>query len=272
MTDLSIEQALFEGDILRARSTKFADAWLPLAIDLCKGFGSPPPDLACPEALFARPFGATSVAIVNVLWPRIRALALGLELYCHLHDPFAIAERFPPDWDARGSLPDLAWPPEPLPRRTVAMLDNVLKNGDGPFLLGASQTLVDGGKICLQLPAADPKLFRDLWALLPDSVRRSIWPATFAFRNDLGFDLLAIPALPEGGLPGYLDDERARDYPESRYERHLQIAIESNDQPMLDKLLARKSTSEMIRLALIIIAVAFGAAGLLRVLSALRVI
>jgi hypothetical protein len=272
MTDLSIEQALFEGDVLRARSTKFADAWLPMAMALCKGFGSPPPDMACPEALFARPFGAASVAIVQVFWPRIRVLVLGRELYHLLHDPFAIAERFPPDCGARGSLPDLSWPPEPLPRRTVAMLDNILKNGDGPFLLGASQTLVDGGKICLQLPVPDPKRFRDLWAMLPDSVRRSIWPATFAFNNALGFDLLAMPALPKGGLHGYLDDEHARDYPDSRYERHLQMAIESNDQPMLDKLLARKTTSEMIRLALIIIAVAFGAAVLMRVLSIFRVI
>jgi hypothetical protein len=271
MIDLSIEQALFEGDAVRARSGKFADAWLPPAVALCKGFGSPP-DSSCPQALFARPFGPSLVAIVQVLWPRFRVLVLGRELYRQLHDPFAIAERFPPDWEARGSLPDLAWPPEPLPRRTVAMLDAILKHGDGPFLLGASQTVVDGGKIVLQRPVPDEKLFRDLWATLPDSVRRSIWPATFAFGNELGFDLLAMPAIPEGGLTGYLDENQARDYPDSRYERHLQVAIESNDQPMLDKLLARKTTSEMIRLALIIICVAFGAAALLRVLSALRVI
>ncbi len=271
MTDLSIEQALFEGDVLRARSTRFADAWLPQAAALCKGFGSPP-DSAPPQALFARPFGPASVAIVRVVWPRFHFLVLGRELYRHLHDPFAIAERFPPDWEARGSLPDLTWPPEPLPKRTVAMLDNVLKHGDGPFLLGASQTLVDGGKIILQRPAPDEKLFRDLWAMLPDSVRRSIWPATFVFSNELGFDLLAMPAIPEGGLTGYLNENQARDYPDSRYERHLQVAIESNDQPMLDKLLARKTTSEMIRLALIMIGVALGAAVLIRVLSAFRMI
>jgi hypothetical protein len=272
MTDLSIEHALIEGDALIARSTKFADEWLPSTMALCKGFGSPPSDTACPEALFAQPFRTASIAIVQVSWPRFRVLVLGRELYRHLHDPFAIADRYPPDWEARGSVPDLTWPAEPLPRRTVAMLDAVMKNGDGPFLLGASQTLVDGGKICLKLPVPDQKLFRDLWALLPSSVRRSIWPATFAFSNELRFDLLAMPALPEGGLREYFDDERARDYPDCRYERNLQLAIESNDQPALDKLLARKTTNEMIRLLLIIIAVALGGAMLIRVLSVCRVI
>ena len=272
MTDLSIDQALFDGDALRARSAKFADDWLPGITAMCQEIGTPSPDVACPEALFARPFGPALVAIVQVAWPRFRVLVLGRELYYHLHDPFAIAERFPPDWNARGSLPDLAWPPEPLPKRTVAMLEAILKQGDGPLLLGAAQALVDGGKIVLQRPEPANKLLRDLWALLPDSVRRSIWPATFTFRNDLGFDVLAMPSIPEGRISGYLDEAQVLDYPDSRYERHLQIAIESNDQPMLDKLLARKSTGDMIKLALIIIAVSVGLTVLVRVLLALRVI
>jgi hypothetical protein len=197
---------------------------------------------------------------------------LGRELYYHLHDPFASAQRYPSDWQARGSLPELDWPPEPLPKRTVAMLDEVLKHGDGPFLLGASQTLVDGGKIVLQRAVPDEAPVRELWALLPQGVRRGIWPSTFAFCNDLGFDVLVLPALPEGGLPGYLNEEQARDYPDSRYESHLQLAIECNDQHALDRLLSRKSTAEMIRLALILIAMCFGIGGLMKALAILGVL
>jgi hypothetical protein len=272
MTDLTIEQALFENEEIVAHSAGFADAWSPTAANLIRGFGSPPPDSTVLTALLVRPFGRAFVAIVRVSWPRFHFLVLGRELYNLLHDPFAIAERYPPDWHARGSLAALAWPAEPLPKRTVAMLDAVLKNGDGPFLLGASQTLVDGGKIVLQRPEPQERLLRDLWALLPDSVRRSIWPATYVFSNDLGFDLLVMPALPDAGLPGCLGEDQVRDYPDSRYERHLQVAIEAGDQSMLDRLLSRKSTNEMIRLALIIIAVSLGVGAMAKVLSVLHVV
>jgi hypothetical protein len=272
MIDLSIEQALIDGDAVRARSADFADDWLPPAIALCQGIGSPPSAAQLPEALFAKPLNRTSIAVVTVAWPRFRVLVLGRELHDLLHDPFAIAERFPPDWNARGSLPSQVWPAEPLPKRTVAELEAILKHGDGPFLLGSAQALVDGGKIVVTSPEPANKVVRDLWALLPDSVRRAIWPTTFAFNNELDFEILTRPENPEGGLPGYLDEEQARDYPDSRYERYLQIAVEANDQPMLDKVLARKSTSDMIRLALMIIVFAIGLSVLVRVLMALRVI
>ena len=58
-------------------------------------------------------------------------------------DPFAVAERFPPDWQARGPLERLEWPDEPPPRRLVEATQQVLKNGDSPTLLGGVQALVD---------------------------------------------------------------------------------------------------------------------------------
>jgi hypothetical protein len=315
MTDLSIQQALFEGESLRARSAAFTAAWESLALELIRGFGALPAEASGAEALFARPLGAAQVAIVrikgplfsplplrergggegffdrsaprhrepltpnpspaggegNKRGPSAHFLTLPLDLYAHLHDPFAIADRFLPDWTARGSLPELAWPPEPLPKRTVAMLDDLLKHGDGPFLLGAAQALVDGCKIVLERSAPAEKQMRELWALLPASVRRGIWPATFVLRNDLHFDLLAMPALAEGGMPGYLSEDQARDYPDSRYERHLQLAVESGDQAALDHLLSRKSTSEMIKLALMIIAFCFGAGAIAKALTVLGV-
>lgn len=267
MTDLSIQQALFDGEQLRARSAGFAAAWEPLALKLIRGFGPLPANDPIPEALFTRPFGIAHVAVVRVRGLGAHFLILARELYAHLHDPFAIADRLAPDWTARGSLPDLAWPDELLPKRTIAQLDEVLKHGDGPFLLGAAQALVDGCKIVLERSAPAEASMRELWALLPASVRRGIWPATFAVRNDLHFDLLALPALAEGRLPGYLSEDQARDYPDSRYERHLQLAIETSDQPALDRLLSRKNTSEMIQLALIAIGICFAAGAIMKALA-----
>jgi hypothetical protein len=278
MLDFSIAQAIVEGDSLRAQSSNFAEAWRDAVIGLCRGFGRPIGEAVCPEALFAKPIGKERVAIVQVagpperIEPRFRLILISAKLYFHLNDPFAIANRFPPDWEARGSLPDLAWPPEPLPPRTVAQLDDVLKHGDGPFLLGASQALVDSGKIVLQRPAPDPKLLGDLWSLLPHSTRRTIWPATFAFSNDLGFDVVALPNVPSGGVPGYLNEDQARDYPDSGYERQLQIAIEARDQAMLDRLLSRRSSAEALRLALSIVLLAIGALAIFKALTVLKVI
>jgi hypothetical protein len=274
MTELSIAQAVFATEHLRARSHDFAEEWLAAAASMCRAFGQPPVGVEVPAAVFAQPFENNRVAVVQVTGTplRFRFLVLSRHLYNALHDPFAIAERFPPNWDAAGSLPELEWPPEPLPPRTIAQLDDVLKHGDGPFLLGASQALVDSGKILLQRSAPEPKLIRDLWALLPHSTRRAIWPATFAFSLELGFDLLAMPVVPEGDIPGYLSEEQARDYPDSRYERNLQIAIESGDQRMLDRLLARRSSAETLRLALLIVVLSFGIMGIVKALTLLRVI
>jgi hypothetical protein len=59
-----------------------------------------------------------------------------------------------------------------------------------------------------------------------------------------------LPTVPEGGLPGYLTEDQARDYPESRYERELQIAVEAGDQRTVDTLFARRTSSETLRLAI----------------------
>lgn len=278
MVELSIAQGLFEGETLLGKSPGFADEWQAAASEMIRQFGALPPNATCPDALFAKPFGKLHVAVVQVAGPptfpalRFRFLILGQELYGHLGDPFAIAERFIPNWEARGNLPDLDWPPEPLPKRTIAQLDAVLKNGDGPFLLGASQTLVDGGKILLRRDAPENKGVRDLWALLPDSTRRLAWPATFAFANELGFDIVAMPVLPNKGILGYLSEDQTRDYPEGRYERNLQIAIEAGDQRFLDRLLARRSSAEAFRLALVILAVGVGVVLVSRLLVTLGVI
>src|SRR5262245_6034554 len=259
MLDFSIAQALFDGTSLRARSATFLDEWMPEAERICTAYGTAPSGVSCPEVLFALPFGPLHVLVAQVAGPpayntlRFRLLVVGKELYGHLHDPFRIAGQFSPSWDARGELPSLEWPADAGPeRRTVAQLADVLKQND-PFFLGASQTLVDTGRIVLESPEPQPKRIRDLWTLLPDSTRRSCWPATFAFSPEPGFDLLVMPKVPGGRLPGYLDEEQARDYPESRYERTLQVVVEAEDQAALDRLLARRSSAETLRLALYLV-------------------
>lgn len=246
MIPRAIAQAVVGDAGLIARSDDFDEDWRPEVERIVEGFGLPRGTQA-PERLFATPFGRRHVAVVSVAGRRFRFLILPRPLYDAIPDPFAIAERFPPRWD--GPLDSLEWPPEPLPRRTVAQLDAVFKFGDGPLLLGTCQTLVDSGKVAFVRDQPQPALCRDLWNLLPDSTRRATWPATFAYSPALRFDLVVLPALPDGGLPGYLTEGQARDYPESRYERELQTAVEAGDQRAVDTLLARRTSVETLRLA-----------------------
>jgi hypothetical protein len=252
MIPRTIAQALYGDGGLQARSDDFDEAWQPEVQRIIDGFELPA-GVSAPDSLFANPFARRHVAVVSVSGRKFRFLLLPRSLYNVIPDPFAIVDRFPPQWDVSRSLPTLEWPEEPLPRRTIAQLDAIFKHGDGPFLLGACQTLVDGGRIIIQRPAPDAKLVRDLWDLLPDSTRRQTWPATFAYSAALNFGLVILPAIPEGDLRGYLTEDQARDYPESRYERELQIAVEHNDQRTVDRLFARRSSTETLRLAIWIV-------------------
>lgn len=243
----TIAQAIVGDTGLQAHSPDFDDTWRAEVDRIVEGYGLPP-GVSAPDSLFAIPFGRRHVAVVSVSGRRFRFLALPRALYEVIPDPFAIADRFPPKWD--GPLDTLEWPPEPLPKRTVAQLDRIFKHGDGPLLLGVSQTLVDSGRVAIRRDQPDPSLCRDLWNLLPDSTRRATWLATFAYSVALGFGLVVLPAIPESGLRGYLTEDQARDYPESRYERELQTAVEAGDQRTVDTLLARRSSVETLRLAI----------------------
>jgi len=246
MIPRTIAQAVVGDAGLAGWSDDFRDDWRPEVERVVEAFGLPR-GTSAPDCLFAVPFARRHVAVVSVSGRRFRFLILPRKLYDVIPDPFAIAERFPPKWD--GPLDALEWPLEPLPRRTVAQLDQIFKHGEGPLLLGACQTLVDGGRIVLRRDHADPALCRDLWNLLPDSTRRATWPATFAYTRALGFNLVVLPAIPDGALVGYLTEDQARDYPESKYERELQTAVEHNDQRTVDTLLARRTSVETLRLA-----------------------
>ena len=278
--DLSIAQAVViagrSGPSVAAKSDDFAAAWEDAALTTAVRFGRRPAGVACPAAVFAVPVGKGHVAVVQVADRagadaadsplRFRFLVLDRRLYEALGDPFAIADRFPPGWAATGTLPTLAWPPEPLPRRTVALVQEVLKTGDGPLLLGAAQALSDGGRVMLvsKEPAGD--VLRGLWQLLPDRTRAELWPATFAFSTDLGFHAVVVPEPPAAWPVGFLTADQARDYPEGRYELALQIAVEAKNQAELDRLFARRSSADTLRLALYLLAAAMVVAVVSKVL------
>jgi hypothetical protein len=264
----AIEQALFEEHEgspypCRARSQGFVDAWLPEAQRWCAGFGERPPGGTCPSCVFARPLDSDHVAVVQVADQgadpvqrpatlAFRLLVLPRRAYEALGgDPFAIADRFPAPWSARGDLPALAWPEERIPSRTVLDVQRVLqRTPEGPSLLGGAQALVDGSRLVFERPTPDDDLVRGLWTLLPTSTRCRLWPAGFAFGNRLGFDMLVVPHAAGPEYAGYLGEEQAAEYPEGRYELSLQIAAEAGDQKTLDALFARRSRAETWRLGL----------------------
>lgn len=244
-----------------AQSEEFGFELEELALRTAVGFGPRPPGIACPEALFALLADeGNTVFIVQVrdlptdpsvtdplLGFRFIAVDRSVYAYEFAGDPFGIADHFPPDWFTRGRLPDLDGGKVARKKRTIADVQNVLKTGDGPSLLGTTQALIDGGHVAAQRDTPDPAFVRGVWQLLPDRIRAELWPATFAFSPDLRFHLVVLPSPPPAG---YLGEEQAKDYPESRYELALQSAAESGDQAELDRLFARKTSKEVLRLAI----------------------
>ncbi len=249
-----------------ARSPGFDDRWLAEAEQLCTGFGERPAGVACPLAIFARPFGRERVAVVQASDRGTddagRPGALGFyllvlprELYRKLGgDPFFLAQRFPPPWEARGALPPLDGGVEPPPARTVAMLQKVLNVPNSATLLGGVQILLDGGRLVLERGRPDDAILRSLWALLPTRERGELWPASFAFSNAHGFDVLVVPRATDAEYEHFITEEKAGDYPEGRYESNLQSAIETGDQREIDSLL-HYNRSHLLRLIVVLLVV-----------------
>jgi hypothetical protein len=269
--DLRIQQAIVLTDARGVRVVaQTADFDAPEAERIAVLFGARPAGVACPLAHFACPFGRSHVAAVRVEdRPHgalgFRFLVLAKQLYIHLGDPFAIADRYPPDWSATGPLADLAWPVEVLPERTLEQLDTILKRGDVSLLLGSAQALVDGNRVLLRRTEPAEQFVRELWQLLPDRTRCDLWPATFAFSDELGFHAAVGPTLPtpRHGVQ-VLQEEAICDYPQSSYELSLQVAVESGDRAALRKLLARRTADDTIRLGLYILGFALVAAAVLK--------
>ncbi|MCI0681352.1 MAG: hypothetical protein L0Y71_04545 [Gemmataceae bacterium] len=287
MAEIVVEQALFrrqheQRPAVAARSPGFVDDWVAEAERLIDGFGARSGGVTCSLAVFAQPLGDRHVAVARVAdqetgaggWPALAFHFLVMtraDYEKYVGDPFLVGERVPPNWTGRGALPVLTWPAETLPARTVAQVQSVLKrikggalrededpeadiertveNSESPALLGGAQVLVDGGKLVFVRKEPDQALMQGLWTLLPYSLRGKIWPASFAFTNDLGFDAVVVPRLGDGSWEGYTNEEQAADYPAGSYELALQVAAEAGDQRELDAVLSRRSSNETLRLA-----------------------
>lgn len=291
MRPITIEQAVYRLGLeppptLQARSAGFRDEWRADVEPLLAGFGLPPGGVACPAAVFAQPLGKTHVAVVQASDRPGGAGPLREELAFHvlvlaradyeayLHDPFLVAGRLPPDWEARDTLPALTLPAAPPPGRTVEEVRRVLQRVKGPglredvpvedqereadpadraespALLGGVQALLDGGRLAFERPQPDADLLGALWTLLPRSSRGELWPASFAFNGNLPFDVLVVPRFRRGELEGYLTEDQAADYPEGRYELALQFAAEQGNQRDLDELFERRSAHQTWRLGM----------------------
>jgi len=118
----------------------------------------------------------------------------------------------------------------------------------------------------LKRDSPDDVVLRAIWQLLPTRTRCDLWPATFAFSNALGFHVVALPEVPEKLPLGYLSEEQVKDYPEGRYELALQAASEGGNQADLDRLLARASSRDMLRLATMMVLGAIGIAAVAKFL------
>ena len=284
MSTIAVQQALYhrqgdESPRLQARSAEFADDWLAEAERIVVGFGNRAGGLASSVAVFALPLTAKHVAIVRAAHSANSGLAFhflvlergGYER--HAGDPFAVVRRLPATFEAHADMPVLSWPAEPLPPRTVGDVQTVLRrvkasalrededpesptfertveNSESPALLGGVQVLVDGGKLVFNRPKPDLALVESLWTLLPYSTRGKLWPASFAFSNDLGFDVVVLPHVNEADFEGYTTEEQAEVYPQGSYELALQTAAESGNQRDLEAVFGRRNSSEVLRMAL----------------------
>jgi len=263
MTDHPVEQALFLADPsgglrLLGRSPGFADDWRPEAERLVRGFGARPEGVACPAAVFAQPFGLAHVAVVRAFdradGLAFRLLVLPRDVYAHCAgDPFTVDQRLSPTDPAGGELPTLAWPDQALGLPNVEEVQRVLREGDSPLLLGSVQALIDGGRLAFRRDTPQPELLRSLWQLLPLTERGGRYPASFAFSAELPFDAAAYPASVEL-LRRALSEEQVLDYPAGRFELRMQAAAESGDQRELDRLFSRRSSDQMMKFILLVLA------------------
>lgn len=266
----SIHQAIVireaNGPRFSAKSAEVSFAWEEAALQATAKFGSRPHDVPCPLALMVIDFDKSHIAVVRVADAmqhgdgfvplRFHFLIFAKRTYELLGDPFALSDRFSPEWNATGELPTLEWPPEYLPGRKVEDVMAILKAGDMPLLLGATQALLDGGSLLLIANAPQFELLRNVWQLLPDRSRAEFRMATFAFSGELGFQAWAMPKAPEAWPERTLTAEQARDYPEGRYELALQVAAEGGDQADLNRLFARRSSKDVLKLAASMVAFA----------------
>jgi hypothetical protein len=256
MVTAQLEQAWFTraadgSPVWETHSPGWQPLWTDLLAAQIRRLG-PVPALS-PPALWVYPLTRTHLVVGQLNPTQGRVLVLTRRLYASITDPFWLAEQFPLAAN-RAECPTLTLTAGP-PERTVDELHHLLKHGNGPLWLGATQVLVDGGRLALARPTGDDAVFRALWQLLPYNTRVEVWLATFAHTNELGFHLVGLPNVSADDplLAGYWTAESALNYPESPYELRLQQAIEARDADLVAQLLRRRSGRQTLWLALALI-------------------
>jgi hypothetical protein len=104
---------------------------------LVLGFGERTPGRRCPLAVFAQPIGPKHVAVARVRDEPTDGVPTGLRFHflvlarkdyeACIRDPFMLAEKVEPTWDANASLPTLTLAADTFTPRTVAQVQGVLK-------------------------------------------------------------------------------------------------------------------------------------------------
>lgn len=224
-------------------------------------FGPRPIGIRCPEAFLILPEPQGRVYLVRVadLGPTADPpVALGFHFLILTRsdyeetnaEAFEILRAQPALWERRGDLP-LAALPRSLQLRSLGEVEAVLRQPEGPLLLGSTQALLDGSRLAFRRDLPANESFAGLWKLIPYRSAVELRLATFAFSNALSWNILAGPALdPNEYDYRYLSEPQAENYPEGRYELSLQIAVEAGDEAAMRRLLLRRTRKDTLRMAL----------------------
>lgn len=204
--EIRYEQAVYgsfpfwdRGYSILAHSPGCRPEWLVGLRAACQQFGERPAGAAEASALFALKLDAGPWLIVGISPQgeddRGRPGALAFHaLFLDPRDyrraggnPFDFAPLLRKDWTAETeTLPTGVWavePAEPSPPLVGNQAESI------------AATLGRGGRVAIQANAPIDALARQVWSLLPLSIRSRASVATWAFGNGNHFDLVALPRL-----------------------------------------------------------------------------
>jgi hypothetical protein len=244
MAARTIEQLRLDRGRCVARSAGVTDEQVDLAEQRAAALGTP-----AGAALAVAPLGS-AVGVFQVRGAITRVLVFPGPLYRAIGDPFHIDRTLPFDGTTDSDPPTLVWETGPSPVRKLKDVQAILQTDESAMLLGATQALVEGGRVAFARPGPDPGVIERIWTLLPDADRGERTLATWLPGDPAGFDIVIAPQVEGRTYSSYLTEDRAGDYPEGRYELALQAAAETDDADGLDQLFARRSMSQSVRLAL----------------------
>lgn len=181
------------------------------------------------------------------------AFLLPMKYYHFIPDPFywlrTLQVKLPSSLD---SDLELQFPVDP-PSRTVGQLRSLMEKYDNGILLGSCQAVVDGARIVFRRESPPMELFEAIWQFLPYSTQRTVKVTTFTADVNPTFEMQSIPGAIDPHWWGYVGESKLLNYPEGRYEYHLQVTIDMQDQVEMERMFQRKSSSEIVKLILVML-------------------